>query len=138
MWKPKGRSNAEPGLWAQDHKTVKSVMESASNQNVSIGEPMYRRIVEAVPEGIWVVDAQGLTIFSNRRMAEILGIDELIPAQSCFAWVFPEELADTQRQFARTSLAMAGHSNFGYAAVPGRRYGSVFRACLSTTMRVPL
>jgi PAS domain-containing protein len=88
VWKPKGRSNAEPGLWAQDHKTVKSVMESASNQNVSIGEPMYRRIVEAVPEGIWVVDAQGLTIFSNRRMAEILGIDELIPAQSCFAWVF--------------------------------------------------
>lgn len=101
MWKPKGRSNAEPGLWAQDHKTVKSVMESASNQNVSIGEPIYRRIVEAVPEGIWVVDAQGLTIFSNRRMAEILGIDELIPAQSTFAWVFPEELADAQRQFAR-------------------------------------
>jgi hypothetical protein len=72
VWKSKGRSNAEPGLWAQDHKTVKSVMESASNQNVSIGEPMYRRIVEAVPEGTWVV-AQGLTIFSKRRMAEILG-----------------------------------------------------------------
>ena len=87
--------------YGRDHKTVKSVMQSAPNQNVSIGEPMYRRIVEAVPEGIWVVDAQGLTIFSNRRMAEILGIDELMPAQSCFAWVFPEELADAQRQFAR-------------------------------------
>jgi PAS domain S-box-containing protein len=34
-------------------------------------------------------------------MAEILGIDELMPAQSCFACVFPEELADAQRQFAR-------------------------------------
>jgi two-component system, cell cycle sensor histidine kinase and response regulator CckA len=68
---------------------------------VSIDEPLYRRIVEAVPEGIWVVDPQGLTIFSNRKMAEILGIDELMPAQSCFAYVFPEELADAQRQFAR-------------------------------------
>ena len=87
--------------YGRNYKTVKSVMQSAPNQNVSIGEPMYRRIVEAVPEGIWVVDAQGLTIFSNRRMAEILGIDELMPAQSCFAWVFPEELADAQRQFAR-------------------------------------
>jgi hypothetical protein len=34
---------------------------------------MYRRIVEAVPGGIWVVDPQDRTIFSNPRMAEILG-----------------------------------------------------------------
>jgi PAS domain S-box-containing protein len=64
---------------------------------------MYRRIVEAVPEGIWVVDPQGRTIFSNRRMAEILGTDfELMPEQSCFACVYPHELADAQRHFART------------------------------------
>jgi hypothetical protein len=78
-------------------------MLAAPDENVSIGEQMYRRIVEAVPEGIWVVDSQGTTIFSNRRMAEILGIDfELMPAQSCFDCVFPEELADAQRHFART------------------------------------
>src|SRR5215471_9010171 len=64
---------------------------------------MYRRVVEAVPEGIWVVDPQGLTIFSNRRMAEILGIDfESMPKQSCFDCVFAQELADAQRHFART------------------------------------
>jgi PAS domain S-box-containing protein len=71
--------------------------------NVSIGEEMYRRVVEAVPEGIWVVDPQGLTLFSNRRMAEILGIDfESMPKQSCFDCVFATELADAQRHFART------------------------------------
>ena len=64
---------------------------------------MYRRIIEAVPEGIWVVDSEGKTIFSNRRMAEILGIDfESMPEQSCFGCVFPGELADAQRHFART------------------------------------
>ena len=63
---------------------------------------MYRRIIEAVPEGIWVVDPQGRTIFSNRRMAEMLGTDfASMSEQSCFGWVFPEELDDAQRQFAR-------------------------------------
>jgi PAS domain S-box-containing protein len=71
--------------------------------NVSASEEMYRRIVEAVPEGIWVVDPQGRTIFSNRRMAEILGTDfELMPEQSCFGCVYPHELEDAQRHFART------------------------------------
>jgi hypothetical protein len=73
------------------------------NPNVSDSDKMYRRIVEAVPEGIWVVDPQGRTIFSNRRMAEILGTDfDSMAEQSCFACVFPDELADAQRHFART------------------------------------
>ncbi|HXF10048.1 MAG TPA: PAS domain S-box protein, partial [Desulfuromonadaceae bacterium] len=75
---------------------------------MSVSDEMYRRIVEAVPEGIWVVDTHGRTIFSNRRMAEILGTDfESMPEQSCFACVFPDELEDAQRHFART---LAGDS----------------------------
>jgi len=71
--------------------------------NVSVSDEMYRRIVEAVPEGIWVVDPQRRTIFSNLRMAEILGTDfESMSEQSCFACVFPDELADAQRHFGRT------------------------------------
>ena len=70
---------------------------------MSVNDEMYRRIVEAVPEGIWVVDPQGRTLFSNRRMAEILGVDfESMAEQSCFGCVYPEELADAQRHFART------------------------------------
>ena len=68
--------------------------------NVSISEEMYRRIVEAVPQGIWVVDPQGRTVFSNRRMADILGVPfETMDEQSCFACVYPEELEDAQRHF---------------------------------------
>lgn len=70
--------------------------------DMSIDNEMYRQIVEAVPEGIWVVDPQGLTIFSNRRMAEILGVSyESMPGHSCFDCVFPDELADAQQHFAR-------------------------------------
>src|SRR5215472_6036127 len=67
-----------------------------------INNRMYRRIVEAVPEGIWVCDPEGRTVFSNRRMAEILGVDfASMPGQSCFGCVFPEDLAEAQHQFAR-------------------------------------
>jgi PAS domain S-box-containing protein len=74
---------------------------------------MYRWIVEAVPEGIWVVDPQGRTIFSNQRMAEILGVAfESMAKESCFACVFPEELADAQLHFAR---ALSGdHRHFEF------------------------
>ena len=75
---------------------------------MNVSEEMYRRIVEAVPEGIWVVDPEGRTIFSNRRMAEILRIDyESMPEQTCFSCVFPDELEDAERHFART---LAGDS----------------------------
>ncbi len=70
---------------------------------MSVSDEMYRRVVEAVPEGIWVVDPQGHTIFSNQRMAEILGVNfATMSGQSCFECVFPDELVDAQRHFART------------------------------------
>ena len=59
-------------------------------------------IVAAVPDGVWVVDPQGRTIFNNKRMAEILGADtESLSEQSCFDCVFPEDLSEAQRQFAQ-------------------------------------
>ena len=70
---------------------------------MNIGEAMYRQIVEAVPEGIWIVDPEGRTIFSNQRMADLLGVDfASMPEQSCFACVFPEDAEDARRNFERT------------------------------------
>ncbi len=62
---------------------------------------MYRRIVEVIPEGIWIADPHGQTIFSNRRMADILGVAVESMPESCFACVFPDDVADVQRLFAR-------------------------------------
>ena len=69
-------------------------------------EELYRQIVKAVPEGIWVVSPEGRTIFCNERMAEILGTDvESLQRLSCFDSVFPDDLEEAQRQFG---LQMAG------------------------------
>ena len=73
---------------------------------MSANEEMYGRIVEAMPEGIWVVNTQGQTIFCNDRMAEILGTDvESLQRLSCFDPVFPADLEEAQLQFG---LQMAG------------------------------
>jgi two-component system, cell cycle sensor histidine kinase and response regulator CckA len=67
-----------------------------------VSDEMYRLIVEAVPEGIWVANAQGRTLFCNRRMAEILGVDvESMADRSCFDHVFPDELEQARGYFER-------------------------------------
>jgi PAS domain S-box-containing protein len=69
---------------------------------VKITDDMYRRIVESVPEGIWIVDPEGHTIFGNRRMMEILGGDPRSdPDFTCFDSVFPEDRAQAQCHFER-------------------------------------
>ena len=63
---------------------------------------MYRRIIASVPEGIWVVSAEGRTVFCNERMAEMIGADfDSMSEQSCFDCLFPADVEDAQRQFAR-------------------------------------
>ncbi|HUP57817.1 MAG TPA: PAS domain S-box protein, partial [Bdellovibrionota bacterium] len=38
-------------------------------------EEFYRAIVESAEEGIWLIDMSGATLFGNRKMSEMLGID---------------------------------------------------------------
>jgi PAS domain S-box-containing protein len=51
-------------------------------------------------DGIWIIDVNGQTVYSNQRMAEILGTTpaEMIGRPS-FAYVFPEDVAAAQRLF---------------------------------------
>ncbi len=67
---------------------------------MGVSGEIYQRIVEAVPEGIWVVSPEGRTIFCNERMAEILGTDvDTMQRLTCFDPVFQSDLAEAQRQF---------------------------------------
>jgi two-component system sensor histidine kinase/response regulator len=37
------------------------------------GSDIYRRVVDATRDGLWMFDSSGITTFANRRMAELLG-----------------------------------------------------------------
>jgi PAS domain S-box-containing protein len=56
--------------------------------------------VENPPDGIWIVDVNGQTVYANQRMAEILGTTpaEMIGHPS-FDYVFPEDVPAAQRLF---------------------------------------
>jgi two-component system cell cycle sensor histidine kinase/response regulator CckA len=47
-------------------------------QKLRESERKYREIVENVSEGIWVLDGDGTVVFSNRRLGEMLGYEDLI------------------------------------------------------------
>ncbi len=73
---------------------------------MKLHKEIYRQIVDAVPEGIWLVSPQGRTIFCNERMGQILGYSvDSLQNISCFDPVFPEDLEEAQRQFARQMTA---------------------------------
>jgi PAS domain S-box-containing protein len=56
-------------------------------------------------DGIWIINVDGLTVYANQRMAEILGTTraEMIGHPS-FTYVFPEDVAAAQRLFDAKKL----------------------------------
>jgi PAS domain S-box-containing protein len=58
---------------------------------------LYRDIVETSLDGIWVIDAEGRTLYANQRIAELLGRS---PAELAGLTVFDALDEDGRRQFA--------------------------------------
>jgi PAS domain S-box-containing protein len=49
------------------------MLRGQSNTKLEKSTIDFRRIVETAEEGIWLIDAQGITTFVNQRMADMLG-----------------------------------------------------------------
>jgi PAS domain S-box-containing protein len=59
-------------------------------------------------EGIWIIDAEGRTVYANEPMAEMLGTTTTtMIGNDSFAFVFPEDLPAAQHLF---SLKQGGSS----------------------------
>lgn len=55
-------------------RSIRYALEQARMvQQLRQSQQRYRMIVETAQEGIWMIDADGVTSFVNRRMAEMLG-----------------------------------------------------------------
>jgi PAS domain S-box-containing protein len=64
-------------------------------------EKKYREIVESAPEGIWIIDSDNRTTFTNPRLAQMLGWNnEEMPGKSLFDF-----LDEENRQSALENLA---------------------------------
>lgn len=58
-------------------------------------------LTPAMPDGLWIINAQGSTVYANSDMAQILGttVSDLIGKDS-FQYVFPEDMEAAKRLFA--------------------------------------
>ncbi|HUP19921.1 MAG TPA: PAS domain S-box protein, partial [Gemmatimonadota bacterium] len=66
----------ETGAAIRLYGTSQDVTESrAAAQAFRRGEERFRRIVETAHEGIWTIDADGVTTYANERMARMLGYE---------------------------------------------------------------
>ncbi len=64
-------------------------------------------------DGIWIIDADGNTVYSNERMCEILGATAAeLAGQHSFDYVYPEDLAAAERLFSRKQSGSSAPFHF--------------------------
>ncbi len=114
-------------------------------------EAKYRHIVETAKEGIWVTDAQGVTLYVNERMANLLGCthETLIgtnirdhvdvaarPAiEACHKGTGVSELHDIEFQRADRTRFMSRLSAGTFPDDQGRNTGVLFMVTDTTEQR---
>lgn len=94
------------------------------------GEERYRRIVETAAEGIWMLDANHITSFVNRKTADMLGYSTAdMMGKSILAFVDPDWQPNVQANLNRRRQGIAEQVDILYR----RRDGSALWAIVSAT-----
>jgi two-component system sensor histidine kinase/response regulator len=93
-------------------------------------ETRYRRLFETANEGIWGVNSNGLTIYVNQKMAEMLGYSVAEMAQKLVIdYIFAEDMHDYE---IKTKERRAGKAGY-YERRLKKRDGSVLWVIVSAT-----
>lgn len=87
----------------------------------------------ASPDGLWIIDSQGATVYANEDMAEILGttVSDLLGKDS-FLYVFPEDLDRARQLFAAKQAGSRAPFHFKLRRADGR---SIWADVQATPMR---
>lgn len=74
----------------------------------------------AAPDGLWIIDSHGATVYANEDMAEMLGttISDLLGTDS-FLYVFPEDLDAARQLFADKQAGSRAPFHFKLRRVDG-------------------
>ncbi|MGA2768442.1 MAG: PAS domain S-box protein [Candidatus Bathyarchaeia archaeon] len=85
-------------------------------------EDKYRRLVETLHEGIWVIDKDSRTTFVNPRMAEILGYDiEEMKGRHLFSFMDEREVEIAKRLLERRKQGIKEQHDFEFLRKDGTR-----------------
>ena len=86
-------------------------------------------------EGIWIIDAEGKTVFANDSMARILQTTTLdLIGKDSFLFVFPDDLPAAQRLFASKQAGSSAAFRFKLRRADG---SSIWADVQGTPMHNP-
>jgi PAS domain S-box-containing protein len=96
------------------------------------GEARYRAIVETAEEGIWVLDANDMTDFANRKLADLLGLTprEML-GRSFFSFMDTEEELLARAHSARRRAGIRDVRSFKFRRQDG---SSVWTLCATSPL----
>lgn len=84
-------------------------------------ETRFRHLIEVMGDGLWVVDAKGITTFVNRRMSEMLGYEpEDMAGRSFFDFMAESEALEAKKNIAERPEGQSAQHDFRFR----RRDGS--------------
>lgn len=114
------RADGSPGRFVATHADVTSRrrMEDALRNS----EEKYRRLFEMAQEGIWVIDAAGITTIVNNAMASMLGYkkEEMI-GRHLFDFMDEDSRAAARENMKRRAQGIEEQHDFEFLASNGRR-----------------
>ena len=107
------------------HARIEASVETAASEVRARhqAEERYRRIVETALEGVWEVDAEGRTLYANRRLEEMLGYGPgEMSRLNALELVAPGSLERAREEWAKRARGAAAPEGVDYEFV--RKDGS--------------
>ena len=82
---------------------------AAGEQRVRESEEKYRTVVETAEEGIWIIDREFRTLFTNRKMQEIFGyLPEEMGGRPVWDFVPPEDAGSMKQELSGRPRGVPG------------------------------
>jgi PAS domain S-box-containing protein len=95
-----------------DH-TAFAIERRRNDHALRESEERYRRLIETASEGVWEIDARGTTVFVNKQLCEILGVQaDQLHDVNAFEFVHPDDRTHARQHWERRTTGAADVSEW--------------------------
>jgi two-component system cell cycle sensor histidine kinase/response regulator CckA len=121
---------AEPLLWVAASRAALEIERMESEAALRASEARYRNFIEQCNEGVWSIDAAGVTDFVNAQMARMLGRrPEEMLGRPMYDFMDTEARAQAEQNMARRSKGIRERHSFRWKHADGSDVWTEMATC---------